>query len=126
MYVQFCRHSRRCCHRCCCLRGRDLLCTWLSILYLPLVLSTKVEVIAESPQLDELSACVCCVAGQEEVVAWLDAPCEAREDERVRGEGGGHGARDDFFVLFQVGNGREWETPVCASASDARAERVPS
>ena len=31
---------------------------------------------------------------------------------RIADEGGGHGARDDLFIFFQIGNGSQWQSPV--------------
>lgn len=64
------------------------------------------------------------MADEEEIVAGLDAPCEAHEDSRVHGQSTGHGARDELGRLLQVSNGGQGQAPVSHGAPEVRGEEV--
>lgn len=55
------------------------------------------------------------VTSKEQVVPRCDPPCEPREDDRVRSQSRSHGAGDDVFVFLEVGEGGQWQAPVCCS-----------
>lgn len=83
----------------------NLLAVWLTLPFQPLLLPTKVMIVTKPSQLNQLGCRIRRMASQQQVIPRCHSPSEAGKDQRVRGKGARHCSRDDFLVLFQVGNG---------------------
>jgi len=69
-------------------------------------------VLDEAVRLSQLGSLVGEMAGKEKVIARLDHPGKAHEQERVNRESARHFARDELRVLLEVGDSSQRQTPV--------------
>jgi len=71
-----------------------------------------VPVIDKACSLDRLGYDIGCMTCEQQVVPRLHPPGKPREDHRVEGKSGSHGAGYDLLILAQISDGSQGETEV--------------
>jgi hypothetical protein len=83
-----------------------------------------VPVIDKACSLDRLGYDIGCMTCEQQVVPRLHPPGKPREDHRVEGKSGSHGAGYDLLILAQISDGSQGETEVGNWSPEMSAKEV--